>query len=147
MGYNTYSMGCLANKTCINPTLLSNHTLERFWDYSISDRELDKLPDDLVFCLDVNLEKNKANVARKKIFHFHLNGNFDLSPFLDIDLEVLPHVLDWIGRDYNSNNYDISQSRVTAYMYHMQYPRALWFSFKRNGIEMAVGKRNGFAKS
>ena len=55
--------------------------------------------------------------ARKKIFHFHLNGNFDTSPFVDMDLEVLPYALGWIGKDGYAN--DISRKTRWSAFYRI----------------------------
>ena len=100
------------------------------------------------FCLEANREKNKANVARKKIFHFHLNGNFDLSPFLGMDLEVLPHVLGWIGRDYNSNNYEISQSRCTAiYRILCNIPELCGFPSRERALRWQLEKEKALLKA
>ena len=104
-GWDCFSRA-LCDTTSINATHhQSNHTLVRlWWDY---DANKMMSYEDLSFCLGANIGRDKRMTARKKIFHFHLNGNFDTSPFLDMDLEVLPYALGWIGKDGYAN--DISR--------------------------------------
>jgi len=98
--------------TSISGTYQFNHTLQRLVR---SGYEHMYLPEDLLVSLQANTELNKATSARIKIFHFHLNGDFDLSPFLCMDATVLPDVLGWIGKDYNETDGDNRLSRVSAF--------------------------------
>ena len=55
-------------------------------------------------CLNWNKNSNKFQVVRKKIIYSHFCGSISESEgnakeFVDMDLEVLPHVLAWAGRD------------------------------------------------
>ena len=78
----------------------SNHTL-----CSVSD-EYDaydmNLPDDLISYLELNNNKDKAEVARQKILQTHFSTEYDaasnIQEFLDMDLEMMPSVITWIGR-------------------------------------------------
>lgn len=47
----------------------------------------------------MNRNQSKSAVAREKILRYYLYTNVDLQLFLDMELEVLPYVIDWIGRD------------------------------------------------
>ena len=101
-GWNCF-LRALCDTTSIDATQhQSNHTLVRLgWDHEMVSCK------DLSFCLLANTDIDKRMTARTKIFRFHLNGNFDTSPFLDMDLEVLPYALGWIGKDGYAN--DISR--------------------------------------
>ena len=57
-------------------------------------------PDDLVPLLKLNENKDKAEVARQKILQTHLSDNdtSKMQELLDMELEVLPSVVEWIGR-------------------------------------------------
>ena len=104
-GWNCF-FRTLCDPTSIDATQYqSNHTLVSLW-WSIYNNAMVSC-EDLSFCMLANTEIDKRMTARKKIFHFHLNGNFDTSPFLDMDLEVLPYALGWIGKDGYAN--DISR--------------------------------------
>ena len=103
-------LGILCNTSSINATFQSNHTLMRMWCYSWNRNGM-HLPDELLFSLQANTETDKINVARQKIFHCHLNGNFNLAPFLGMDAVLLPTVLGWIGKDYDANEEEIRQNR------------------------------------
>ena len=76
-------------------TFLSNHTV-----YYLGD-ELNYLGGDVLStCLYSLLELNrcadKKQVATQKIPRHH--DHFDMEPFLEWDLGVLPHVVGWFGR-------------------------------------------------
>jgi len=83
----------VCNKSSIMDTYNSNHKL--FVDYS-DDNEL--LPDDLSSLLDLNGNKDKAEVARQKIFQTHFSDTSNIQELLDMELEVLPTAIAWIGR-------------------------------------------------
>ena len=100
-GFDTI-LGVVCNPSSINATFESNHTLEQVRGGSGTFRTTD----DQSFCLKANGEShpNKAYAARMKIFHFHLSGDFDMSPFRDMDIELLPAVLAWVGKDCERNH-------------------------------------------
>ena len=43
----------------------------------------------------------RKEVIRRKIFHYHLNSNENLSSIIGTDQDILHHILGWIGKDYN----------------------------------------------
>jgi Ran GTPase-activating protein (RanGAP) involved in mRNA processing and transport len=91
----------LCDKSSINDTFLSNHTLqsiildgyshydwpERFWE-------------DLDYLLNMNDNENKVEVAREKILNSHFTGEaVDIGVFARMPEALLPHAIEWIGRD------------------------------------------------
>lgn len=80
----------VCNKRSIIDTYNSNHTLNYV---SNSD-------DDEVYCLKLNYNKDKVEVARQKILltHFSTDESKGIQEFLDMDLEVMPTVIAWMGR-------------------------------------------------
>ena len=85
----------LFNKTSIEATYQSNHTLCNLSKYG--DRAL---PDHLVSSLQTN--GLGTGVARQKIlWHYFLSGGdcINVKQFLDMDMNVLPQALSWIGRE------------------------------------------------
>ena len=58
------------------------------------------LPDDLVSYLVLNENKDKIEVARQKILrtHFSNSDTSKLQEFLDMELEMMPSFMAWIGR-------------------------------------------------
>jgi len=99
----------LCNTSNINATFDSNHTLRRLWR-SYSSHNI--VSNELHFCLMTNAD-GKIRAARTKIIHFHLSGNFDLSPFKSMDAVVLPFLLGYIGRELNEKM--LSSSRSLAF--------------------------------
>ena len=83
----------LCNKTSIMETYTSNHALQDIGCYTI---------DDLISYLELNENKDKAEVARQKILQTHFStDDHDLSKmqvFLDMEFEMMPDALSWIGR-------------------------------------------------
>ena len=69
------------------------------------------LPNELRVCLQINEYKNKKDVIREKIFHYHLNDS-DLAPLFGADQEVLPDLLGWIGKPYEDGLGDKSRGSV-----------------------------------
>ena len=95
----------ICNSSSIKDTYESNHTLSQVFD----NYEMERLreaggPARKVWrCLEWNKNSNKFQVVRKKIIHSHLMLSHkcegSAKEFVDMDLEVLPHVLAWAGRD------------------------------------------------
>ena len=77
------------------------------------------MPFDLNLYLAMNMNKDKAEVARQKILNTHFSTTFDyydsdtedsddddganadtskIEEFLDMELEVMPYAISWIGR-------------------------------------------------
>jgi len=72
-------------------------------------------PDDVCFYLKVNKERNKLIAIRKKIFRAHLQGTFDLGPFIGINTKILPNLLSLIEAEYNAMDAEIGRSRASVY--------------------------------
>ena len=89
----------LCNKASIMDTYNSNHTLQDPGDYAYP---LDTIPKNLVDSLELNENKDKVEVARQKILRAHFSGDNDdstnVQEFLDMELEVIPTAIAWIGR-------------------------------------------------
>ena len=89
----------LCNKTSIMDTYNSNHILQDPGDYAYP---LDTIPTHLVESLDLNENKDKVEVARQKILRTHFSDDNDdtanMQEFLDMELEVMPTAIAWIGR-------------------------------------------------
>jgi len=88
----------LCNKTSILETYRSNHTLHDLGYYFEGDKG-----DDLVPYLELNENKDKEEVARQKILQTHFSGSRDddtskMQEFLDMELEMIPTAISWIGR-------------------------------------------------
>jgi len=88
----------LCNKTSILGTYTSNHALQ----YIRGDNYID-LPDSLISYLKLNENEDKTEVARQKILQTHFSGSGDddksnIQVLLDMELEVMPTAIDWIGR-------------------------------------------------
>eukprot|EP00579_Thalassiosira_antarctica_P003203 CAMPEP_0201905442 /NCGR_PEP_ID=MMETSP0902-20130614/56515_1 /ASSEMBLY_ACC=CAM_ASM_000551 /TAXON_ID=420261 /ORGANISM="Thalassiosira antarctica, Strain CCMP982" /LENGTH=170 /DNA_ID=CAMNT_0048439555 /DNA_START=37 /DNA_END=553 /DNA_ORIENTATION=+ len=76
-------------------TFRSNHTLQKLCEEYYRDR----LPEDLTSLLRLNRENGKSQSARLKIIKTHFSGdNINLQPFADMKLELVPHVIAWMGR-------------------------------------------------
>ena len=84
----------LCNKTSIMDTYNSNHTLyDVFYGDDNDHKEVNSY-------LDLNENKDKAEVARQKILQTHFSSSITskLQEFLDMELQVLPAAIAWIGR-------------------------------------------------
>ena len=83
----------LCNKTSIMDTYTSNHTLKQVSIY-------DYTPDETELYIDLNYNKDKAEVARQKILqtHFSDNDTSNMQYLLDMELEMMPSAVSWIGR-------------------------------------------------
>ena len=95
MGWNT-----LANMLCDTSTIdglyASNHTLHAVYAHS---------PDDINVLLDMNKNKDKVEVARQKILRYHFkNGEDNIDELVDMEMNVLPQVMSWMGRDYTGQS-------------------------------------------
>jgi len=83
----------LCNKTSILDTYNSNHTLKYVSDYYSDEIRAKLLP-----YLELNDNKDKAEVARQKILQTHFSSEDDLQEFLGMELEMMPAAIAWIGR-------------------------------------------------
>jgi hypothetical protein len=75
----------------------SNHTLESI---DISGHELSSLSEQ---CLKLKNNGNKATVIRSKILLYYFVGEFDVSPFVDIALSVLPEGMSQVEGENNQS--------------------------------------------
>jgi len=101
----------LCNKSSIMDTYNSNHTLQELGCDEYQYEEMN-LPDDLVSYLALNENEDKVEVARQKILQTHFSSEDDatskMQELLDMELEVMPTAIAWIGRptpvDWKGNN-------------------------------------------
>ena len=105
----------LCNKSSINATWKSNHTLGRVLDPD-EDPGIDEsnLPD-LRTLLQLNRENTKAEAARRKVISVHFSGDFNVQPFIDMDLKVLPHALAWMARNEHGSSLTYKFVRNTTF--------------------------------
>jgi hypothetical protein len=104
----------LCNTATIGSTFSSNHTFHHLWmernyDTDPIDDELltsDEYPPDqyppysIYYMLRMNRNPNKVKVARTKILMHHFSsGDSDVNVFASMPKNVLPHAIEWIGRD------------------------------------------------
>ena len=89
-GWSSFSK-ILCDTSSVNNTFLSNHTLESLGVDAVS------LPSDVASSLDLNRSsEDKKEVAIKKIIKHH--RDFDMQPFFEWDLKVLPIAIKWFER-------------------------------------------------
>jgi len=83
----------LCNKTSIMSTYNSNHSLHEVSIY-------DYTPDETELYTDLNYNIDKTEVARQKILqtHFSDDTTSKLQELLDMELEMLPTAIAWMGR-------------------------------------------------
>ena len=90
----------LCKKLSIEETFNSNHTLEMIFDpYNNDGIDESQLPSNLRTLLQLNRENTKSEAARRKILNVHFSGNFNMQPFIDMDLKVLPDAISWMARN------------------------------------------------
>ena len=92
----------ICDTTSINSTYLSNHTLKGLGDelprlaLTTNSSELRTILCRLTQMLSNN-EFHSAIAARRKIWDTHFDiCTFDLQPFLDMDVKIMPHLLSWM---------------------------------------------------
>ena len=71
----------------------SNHTLEKLGD------EDKTWPEEFESLLQINEASSETQAARLKIIKTHFNIGYITQPFVDMDLNMLPHAMAWMGRD------------------------------------------------
>jgi len=91
----------ICNESSIMDTYNSNHTLGYLIRPDlIRDRSEDHIPPRVLTPLHLNRNDNKAVSARRKIIYSHFSGaELNMQPFIDMDLEMFPHVIAWMARD------------------------------------------------
>ena len=88
----------LCNKTSIMDTYNSNHTLEVLTIFG-DDEDYDY--NEYTSYLKLNENKDKTEVARQKILQTHFSSEDDtpeMQELLGMELELMPTVIEWIGR-------------------------------------------------
>jgi len=97
-GYSSFSK-VLCDTSSINDTFLSNHTLLSF------GIPLSELPPDVRSSMVLNQSSDdKKQVAIKKILKHH--QHFDMQPFFEWELKVLPLAVNWFQRALSVVDYD-----------------------------------------
>ena len=117
-------LNVLCNKSSIDTTFNSNHTLQRVFDPEYKDES--DLPSGLQALLELNRENTEMEAARRKIINAHFSGDFSMQPFIDMDLKTLPHAVAWMARN--------------------EYGSSLLYTFVRN-TTLFVGLGGGGTKS
>lgn len=82
----------LCDDSTIEKTYLSNHTLQSLGS---PRRREQRRPAVLTGLLALNKFTRKSYVAQQKIMGVHMNGNFGMKPFAEMNVAVLPHLLSW----------------------------------------------------
>ena len=108
----------LCDKSSINQTYLSNHTLQNLGDGRYLNLQLPSL-------LALNKKKNKSHVAILKILKSH--PNIDMEPLFEWEeegeqtLKAMPHVVAWFERaegavekEDDRGSYNITQKKLSA---------------------------------
>ena len=106
----------LCNKSSIQDTYNSNHALQNVGDYFS-----DEIGDKLWPHLELNENKDKAEVARQKILqtHFSSSDASKLQELLDMELEMLPSAISWIGRSLPIGYWKGAQVSGLSTMYNL----------------------------
>ena len=89
----------LCNESSIDATFNSNHTLQCIVDPDNEEADESQLPPDLITLLQLNRENSPTEAARRKVLKVHFSGNFNMQPFINMDLKVLPRAVAWMARD------------------------------------------------
>lgn len=113
----------LCNQNGIESIYNSNHTLQRVL-YTNDDP---RLPHDLASFLIMNENENKFEVARRKIIQYHfLNGEDNIQEFVGMELGLLPHAIEWTGRDDTGHSvlYQIVRSMPSLFEYESRKKKA-----------------------
>ena len=102
---STYLSCVFCDKTSIERTYSSNHTLQSLRGYySCADFRFDIIGY-FYSVLDMNKFEDKVEVARKKILNYHFSGGSgDLNVFATMPETLMPHVIAWIGRNKMESN-------------------------------------------
>lgn len=93
----------VCNKSSIMATYHSNHTLQKVTGH-LSHYKIQPY-------LDFNRNCNLSNARRRKIIRTHFNSlncidgcRINVQPFVEMDLELLPHAASWMARDSHGFN-------------------------------------------
>ena len=88
----------LCDASSINSTFLSNHTLQELGNE-------EEMPADVNYSLELNFTDDKKQVAIEKILKHH--QHFDMQPFFEWDLKVLPFAISWFERARSIENDEV----------------------------------------
>ena len=100
-GWSSFSK-VLCDTSSINNTFLSNHTLG---DLAYNKISPSNMPVDVRALLALNRSsEDKRQVAMEKILKHH--RHFDMQPFFEWDLKVLPIAIDWFDQARSIENTD-----------------------------------------
>ena len=109
----------LCDKTSLESIYTSNHTLQQIYaGYYYND---DGPKDHLVSLLELNQNGNKHEVARQKLIRYYFSnddgGIVKVEDFVDMELEVLPYAIAWVGRDDTGHSllYKLFQTMPTLF--------------------------------
>ena len=90
----------VCDKSTIESTYLSNHTLNKVEKLDGRDLVREAIPDELASYLTLNKHRGKAAVARQKILAYHFSAeSANIHVFDGMSVLMLPHAIEWIGRD------------------------------------------------
>ena len=108
---------CLCNRSSINATFSSNHTLQFLGHFYTHENvpadvtawidyenPLHPMPADLQEYLEWNTNENKKIVARQKVFMQHFIRDFRMQAFEGMDPDLLVSVLNFMDRASSENN-------------------------------------------
>ena len=92
----------LCNTSSILGTYNSNHTLEKLCREDFDSA----LPANIMSLLRINRESSKIQAARIKIINTHFSGTcMNTQVLTDMELNVIPIAIGWMGRDGGSNGF------------------------------------------
>jgi hypothetical protein len=90
----------VCDKSTIESTYLSNHTLNNIEKLDGRDLVREAIPDELASYLTLNKHPGKSAVARQKILAYHFPAeSANIQVFDGMSVLMLPHAIEWIGRD------------------------------------------------
>ena len=146
-------LNLLCDATSINHTYHSNHTLQELGDLTWIHKNTCQWPlswvvEGLHEYLDINKMKGRSstpqqshkNAARYKIWNRHFfeqPGVFDLRPLLDMDVQVIPHVLAWFANDFDGREL---LCRTAIYRFIRNWDVPVLFGFP-SAESLRIGKR------
>lgn len=124
----------LCNPTNIMATYLSNHTLSHI-------HVAVKLPDNLKLYLDINRSNTKSEAARKKVFKTHFRGNFDMQPFVDIKVGVLPLLVAWLAATECNDDCDGDNHDMFTAVYHFVKNMPVLFAYSCKPVKTGPDRK------
>mmetsp|Transcript_14955 Transcript_14955/g.32251 ORF Transcript_14955/g.32251 Transcript_14955/m.32251 type:complete len:479 (-) Transcript_14955:1180-2616(-) len=101
----------LCDTSSIENTRKANHALQSIGTVHQARRLDTKLLADLSFNLNLNKNRNKGYVAQQKILRHHFTGEFNMGPFVGMELTVIPFLISWIGNIGTNVTYEKDVTR------------------------------------